>query len=290
MEPRISIIVITLGRRTLYKLVKKLSKQKTHYDFEILLISSAELNIDKLGNDKIRIVYSPLGRGYSFYRNLGVKNTKNQVLVFIDDDEEPFNSDWLTNLTDPILKGDVEVVTSGYDVSLGNGYLADSISHLGFPGGGCLGFKTMWNVNDQQYTNHLCTGNFAVSREVLEKIGLFNEDLMYGYEDDALSRKLREQSIRIKYVEKATVSHMPRTNLTDFIRWQIRRGKSMYDFKLSDKSNNIFTKSRLSYPKKILKKSYLTKYFLMVILLILLQFFCRMIGYSIRVIESNLKE
>ena len=82
-------------------------------------------------------------------------------MAFIDDDELPKNYSWLYCITEPLIKGEEEVVTAGVDIKLGQGYLTDSISLLGFPGGGAVGFKTMWNVDENNATIQLTCNRFS---------------------------------------------------------------------------------------------------------------------------------
>ncbi len=169
---KISVVIITLGRSTLYKLIEKLLAQKINYEYEIVLVTQNPLKENLLKNKRIKIYYKPKGKGISYYRNVGIRHSEGEIIVFIDDDEEPINKHWLRNLTLPIIEKKELVTTAGVRIPLGQGYLADSISYLGFPGGGYIGFKTMWKVDENGYTSHLCTGNFAIRGSLLKKLGI----------------------------------------------------------------------------------------------------------------------
>ncbi|OGD52517.1 hypothetical protein A3K80_09005 [Candidatus Bathyarchaeota archaeon RBG_13_38_9] len=288
VKPKISIVVITLGRRTLYELVKRLLQQEIDYEYEIVLISSSLLESGLLKDKKIKIRYEPRGIGFSHYRNMGVKHSQGEIIVYIDDDEKPISVEWLKNLIAPILNKRTSVATSGYYVPLGEGYLADSISFLGFPGGGCVGFKTMWEVDKENYTHHICTGNLAIMRKLLGDKEFFNENLRYGSEDVELSERLSEKSIKISYVEEATVFHEPRRDLFEFVMWQIRRGKAAYEFTRIGSLKKSHTRNRLKSSIKIVKKSFFTKYFLLVVVFMFIQNLSHLIGYAIQAIEVNL--
>ena len=140
-KPKVSIIIPTLGRDSLYPLIENLLKQKVKFAYEIVLIPQVKLQEDKLKDKRIKIFFEELGKGFAYYRNIGIKKSKSDVLVFIDDDELPMNNKWLYNITKPILSGEELIATSGYKIKLNQGYLTDCISLLGFPGGGAVGFE-----------------------------------------------------------------------------------------------------------------------------------------------------
>jgi glycosyltransferase involved in cell wall biosynthesis len=223
---KISIIIPTLGRKTLYPLIDCLLKQKIKLVYEIILVPQVKLKEELLKDKKIKIKYEPLGKGFAYYRNIGIEQSKGDIIVFIDDDELPINFLWLDTITKLIIQKKEKVVTAGVKIRLNQGYLTDSISLLGFPGGGAIGFRTMWGVTKENYTKHLCSGNLAISRKLLEEIGCFDRKGVHGNEDVRLADELIEKKIRIKYIEEATVLHVARKGFVNFVKWNILRGKS----------------------------------------------------------------
>ena len=222
---RVSIIIPTLCRESLYPLVDSLLKQKVKFHFEIILIPQYELDLSRLKDKRIKIRYEEPSKGFAFYRNKGIKLSRGSILVFIDDDELPMNNEWLRTIVAPIADKKEKVVTAGVDIPLGQGYLADSISLLGFPGGGALGFTFHWSVNDG-YTTHLCSGNLAIEKRLILRISNFSEKMKYGSEDVDLAKRLVEAGIKIKYLKEVTVLHSARGEYLEFLKWNILRGKS----------------------------------------------------------------
>ena len=230
MSPKVSIIIPTLGRETLYPLIDNLLRQETNIPPEIILVPQVKLKEELLQDERIKYFYEPLGKGFAYYRNIGINESKGDVLAFIDDDELPMNYQWLQCITEPLVKGEEEVVTAGVRIKLGEGYITDSISLLGFPGGGAIGFKVMWRVDENNYTEHLCSGNFAISRKTLNKLNNFSNEYRYGKEDVNLADKLIGNKINIKYVEEATVYHVARKGFINFITWNMLRGKASKEY------------------------------------------------------------
>jgi len=223
---KVSIIIPTLGRKTMYFLVNNLLRQSFKLDYEIILIPQYPLKADLLNNDKIRIHYEPLSKGFAYYRNAGIKLSKGDIIVFIDDDEIPMDFNWLNTITKLIRNKEEQVVTAGVKIKLGQGYFTDSISLLGFPGGGAWGFEVIWPLREKDYTDHLCSGNMAINKKALSKVGNFSEKMIYGSEDMDLGKKLLNAGMKIRYLKEATVYHEARGSLAAFLRWNFARGKS----------------------------------------------------------------
>lgn len=258
-KPVVSVITPTLGRDTLYPLISNLLKQKTDFAYEIVLISQVKLKENLLKNEKVKIFYEPLGKGIAYYRNVGILKSKGGIIVFIDDDELPMDTNWLTNITNLIFKRKETVVTAGVKIKLGQGYLTDCISLLGFPGGGAIGFEIMWPLKEGGYTDHICSGNLAIGKSSLKKVGNFSESFKSGNEDVNLAEKIISNKIKIKYLEETTVYHVARKGLINFIKWNILRGKSAGDYIYSGKNSSGKIVERLSSSLSILKKIIITK-------------------------------
>ncbi len=252
MKPLVSVIIPTLGRETLYPLIDNLLKQKTTFNYEIILIPQVKLK--SLPKDKrIKIYYEELGKGFAYYRNVGIKKSKGNILAFIDDDEMPMNDKWLSIITEPIRNKKEKVVTAGYKIELGKGYLTDCISLLGFPGGGAVGFEIMWPLKEKDYTYHICSGNFAIDCKTLVLVKDFSEDLKYGNEDVDLGDKLIANKIKIRYLKEVTVYHIARKGYVNFMRWNILRGKSVKEY-LKNKKGNKKIGNRFASSGRILIK------------------------------------
>ena len=99
MHPKVSIIIPTLGRETLYPLIENLLKQEAAISSEIILIPQVKLKEELLQDERIKYFYEPLGKGFAYYRNIGINESKGDILVFIDDDELPMNYQWLHCIT-----------------------------------------------------------------------------------------------------------------------------------------------------------------------------------------------
>lgn len=155
---------------------------------------------------------------YGYPRNLGVKNSQNEIIVFTDDDCV-VSKDWLKELVS-CLKNEVAGVAGGVSVKDCNaiGY-CEAI--LGFPGGGLK--KIIESRGNILTTNQLSTCNCAYRREVFKKIGYFQEDTRYSGEDYDLAQRVCRK-YKCLYNPNALVYHKARQNLWKIFKWFTRRG------------------------------------------------------------------
>ncbi len=226
----ISICIITLGRSTIYRTLESIFSQKIDKSYEIILVLQGTVDMEKINHlniDKIplKIFNYAHDLWFGYYRNQCIKHANGDILVWIDDDEWSMNKDWLFNISSPIIYKKYDVVTSGYYIPLGQWYLTDCISLLWWPGGGALWFRKMWTVKADFTTKHICSGNFAIKKSLLQEFN-FPEEAKYGWEDNALSSTLHNKWVPVFYQEKATVYHIARS-FRKAIPWWVLRIKSM---------------------------------------------------------------
>ena len=78
------------------------------------------------------------------------------------------------------------------------------------------------------WTNHVCTGNSIYRREALLAVGLFDESLGYGYDND-LSYRLTEAGYRLAFRSDAISTHYWREGLVNYARQQYGFGYGRLD-------------------------------------------------------------
>jgi GT2 family glycosyltransferase len=278
----ISIVCITLVRESLYSLLDHLTNQLIDEEFEVVLVPQPRGQLDRSRipeSLQVQIIEEDLGKGFGFYRQLGLEHAHGEIVVWIDDDEHPAHTDWLSTITKPIRSGAESVVTSGVHIPLGQGYVADGISWLGLPGGGYPGFETMWPVDNKGYTDHLCSGNLAFKKTVIEELGGFNPQQVSGNEDVELGDRLRSRGIKIRYDAEAVVIHQARKSLSKFLKWHVERGLAHKEFVSEQANARQKITSRLGSSLKIIRMTLLSRYMPIVLLLTVLQYSAQLTGY-----------
>jgi glycosyltransferase involved in cell wall biosynthesis len=138
-------------------------------------------------------------------RNIGIKVSHGSILAFMDGDciAEP---NWLENLVEQfstgvgIVGGPITLAhskksirTKAIDVVLA--------SYLG-SGGSAL----FYHINRDREVFDVPSGNMAVRKHLLEKLGGFDEKLRYN-EDNYLCYRVHKEGYRIIYASKARIHH-----------------------------------------------------------------------------------
>jgi GT2 family glycosyltransferase len=286
-DPALTVVVITLGRESLYPLLHGVLEQETGFPFEVLLIANGPLDLGRLPPEGVRVVREEAGRGYSYYRNRGIAESRGRIVAYVDDDVTLPDRGWLRRLAGPIIRGEEEATTGGARIPLGQGYFADLVSLLGFPAGGALGWENVWPVDENGHTPKICTCNCAATREALLEVGGFDEGMVYGGEDVYLSEMLLGRGKRIRFVEDAYVMHGARDGFLDFVRWQVRRGRNVFEMKEAGIIRARQVGGRIKRTWIILRRVWGTGRFMPMLGVLCLEQACLAWGYAAQRAESR---
>ncbi len=252
----LSVIVPAYNaQRTLHQLLDSLIEQNFR-DFEVIVVDdcSSDRTYEIARLYSIRLIKLENNKGPAFCRNIGALKAKGHILVFTDSDCHA-GRDWLKNIHDHFIKDNLDALM-GRLILDGSHYLGESISALGFPAGGSLGFDKMWKVDNKGVTESLSSCNCAIKREAFESVGGFDETFPFaGGEDSYLAYTLVGSGYRIKYCPDVIIYHKSRESLRNFFKWQFRRGISSYIFSRKIKNKTAFLSLRIWSTKNILRKN-----------------------------------
>ncbi|MBW2662357.1 MAG: glycosyltransferase [Deltaproteobacteria bacterium] len=264
---------------TLPALLDSLSNQN-HKDFEVIVIDDASqdrtLKIDR--NYRCKFISLSENRGPAYCRNIGAQNALGEILVFTDSDCR-VDCYWLENINKFFSQNNAEVIM-GRVILMPSTLLGDSISALGFPAGGAIGFEKIWRVDQYGFTDSLSSCNCAVKKNIFRAVGGFDESFPFpGGEDSLFAYNLRKLNYKIKYCPDVLVYHGYRDSLIDFVKWQFKRGVSSYIFstKVSGKKN--FLSLRLWSTGNIFRQYYNDKKFPLILILLSMSFFVQFAGF-----------
>ena len=277
---KFSVIVPTYNsQETITRLLNSLASQ-TFKDFEVIVVD------DCSHDDTPRIVrsfpyqYLRLAQnlGPAFCRNLGAQNAHGEILVFTDSDCV-VDHRWLENIEKHFTPNNVAAIM-GRLVLMPSTYLGDSISALGFPAGGAIGFDKIWKVDPKGFTDSLSSCNCAIKKDIFYNIQGFDTSFPYpGGEDSLLAYHLRKHNYQIQYCPEVLVFHKARDSFKGFLKWQFRRGISSFLFstKISDKKR--FVSLRMWSTANIVRTYYKDKKFPLIACLLATSFLTQLIGF-----------
>jgi len=181
--------------------------------------------------DRIRYVFEPK-QGISNARNAAIRESRGEILSFIDDDETA-DSNWLRNLTEHLHNG--EWAGAGGRVLPSSDFVPPAWLQTNefFARGPLASFdlgETAGQLNEPPFG-----ANMAFRREVFEKLGFFRTDLgrsgnnLISNEDTEFGRRVMAAGLRLRYEPSALTYHPVeacRLKRSYFLHWWFNKGRS----------------------------------------------------------------
>jgi len=220
--PLVSIIIPTRDRVQLLKRCVESVRAVTKYEpFEIVVVDNGSVEAETLaffrqsGDDKhIRVIAEPGPFNYSRLNNRAAKQTRGEILVFLNNDTEIDDPAWLTEMVSHAARVEVGVVGArlwypdgtlqhgGVILGLG-GVAGHAFPHIprGHPG--------YFNRAMLQQNCSAVTGAcMAVRRNVFEELGGFDEEnLGVSFNDIDFCLRATEAGYRIVWTPYANLIH-----------------------------------------------------------------------------------
>jgi glycosyltransferase involved in cell wall biosynthesis len=193
--------------------IKSIQQIETPFKYEIIVVDHNSSDDTALIADKMSVkVIKKIGGSIASVRNLGVKSSKGEILVFLDADVT-LTLKWFQNIENTIneLKENIFIVTG---------------SHCNVPENGNW-IEKFWfqNYVEEKKTTNLGTGHMIINRKFFDQIGGFDESLSTG-EDYDICMKAIKHSGKIKSNSLLRVIHHDYpNNLFQFIKREVWHGK-----------------------------------------------------------------
>jgi glycosyltransferase involved in cell wall biosynthesis len=208
----ISIIIPTKNNEdTIRELLLSLLDQTIKPD-EIIVVDSSSDNTSKIVREyPVTLITSP-AKGANHARNVGIRNSTGDILVFIDGDCKA-DKDWLKYIIQGFAKENIACVGGSVKTLNLNNFI------------GLYGELSIFQLmpiydNDAIVTKENfarskkpISANMAITRDVFEKIGDFDEKYLGGYEEFDYEHRIVESGYNILCSSKAVVEHKHRETL-----------------------------------------------------------------------------
>ena len=188
------IVVDGMSTDKTYELLKKLQKK---YDFQLL---------------QNPVLNAAAGR------NTGIKYAKGKYTAFIDGDAIA-HKDWLSQIKKTFEENDVSGV-GGPDLlpknSTSRSKMIGQIMTSPVARGGKLNPSTQHSLmEEEKLVDHIPTCNLCLKKEVLSKVGMFDEKFVKG-QDLELNYRIRKNGYKLLYSPKIKVIHHRKHHTKDF--------------------------------------------------------------------------
>lgn len=222
-------------------------KAKTSYDnYEIIVI---ENNSDKqetfeyykkIESDHIKVIYWEREFNYSAINNFGVRHATGDYLLFLNNDVEIINADWMTEMLSHCQRKNVGVVGAklyypdntiqhaGVVIGMGgSGGIAGSM-FVGLPRS-FSGY--LHKASIQQDLSAVTAACMMVERHVFEKVRGFEEKLAVAFNDIDFCLKVRKAGYLVVYNPNAELYHYEsKTRGPEDTKEKVRRFQSEIEY------------------------------------------------------------
>ena len=184
MLPKISVIIPTFNRKNEMLVALNSVLNQTYKNLEVIVIDDGstdgtEALISDISDNRMKYIYQQ-NKGVSVARNKGIANATGDYLAFLDSDDEWFARK-LEIIVQHLLKNNKAIFV------FSNGYV-DNDNQLAWESTRQTGF-IFENENSNPFTIGLpAPSSWVFSKEIFEKIGIFDESFRTYEDQDLLVR------------------------------------------------------------------------------------------------------
>ena len=189
-------------------------RRQTHRACEIILVdnNSSDNSLSLLESDYPEVLVLPLSenRGFAGACNAGIRSAHGEFVVLLNNDTET-KENWITEIVDAFQRHpDAGLIASKmllFDQRDTFHTAGDYYRLNGIPGN-----RGVWQLDEGQYDTEepvfsACGGSAAYRREMLDEIGLLDEDFFFSCEDLDLAWRAQLAGWRCFYAPQAVVYH-----------------------------------------------------------------------------------
>lgn len=224
--PFVSIIIPFYNEGSTIKDCLETVKTINYPKYEVIFVDDGSTdnspNIIKKCKDKRMRLLRGEHEGVAKARNIGIKNSKGEILVFTDADCM-FDKDWLIKLIKPLIENPKVGVTGGPDKVPKNSSLMEKCIDFAMTSLISTGGLRGGNIILGDYYPRGC--NMALKRTILDKVGLFNPDFKKNRGEEAeLEHRIKKAGYDLLYVKDAFVWHRRRSSIKKFWKQNFASG------------------------------------------------------------------
>lgn len=217
------VVPVRDGARTLEAVLAAILAQDDGRPFEVIAVDDGSADdspaiLARFARDPRVRVLTGERRGAAAAINLGVRRAAHAVIAQVDQDVV-LQPGWLARLLPQLAPPEVAAVQGRYVPDRADRVLARIAA---------LDLALRYDRLPEGSTDHVCTGNSVYRREALVRVGLLDEGLSYGYDND-LSYRLTRAGYRLVFCPRATSIHHGRVTCLAYLRQQYGLGYGRLD-------------------------------------------------------------
>jgi hypothetical protein len=220
----VSVVVpVRNGERWLPGVLDAILAQRGRRPFEVIVVDdgsvdgSRQIVESRYADDDVRLVHGPR-RGAAAAINTGIRAARFPFVAQIDQDVvvEP---GWLDSLLSAMSAENTGAAQGYYETDRSAPLTARVMG---------LDLEQRYSSIEGTETDHVCTGNAVYRVEAVRAVGLFDENLGYGYDND-MSYRLADAGYRLLLRRDARSRHHWRSGLLPYLAQQYGFGYGRVD-------------------------------------------------------------
>ena len=217
------VIPVHNGERWIHDVLAGVRAQADGRPLELLVVedgsSDGSLAIleQYAARDQLTLVQGQQ-RGAAAAANLGIRQARHPIICQVDQDVI-LQRGWLRQLLAALEQDDVAAAQGYYITDPGDSVWARVMGR---------DLEYRYSQIRGRHMDHVCTGNTAYRADLLRQVGLFDEELGYGYDND-MSYRLGEAGYRLAFCRKARSIHRWRETLGGYLKQQYGVGYGRLD-------------------------------------------------------------
>ena len=221
------VVPVRDGERWLEQSLAAILAQDDGRPFELLVVDDGSTDASPviirrlLGDPRVRQLAGE-ARGATAAINLGIRSAAHAVICQVDQDVI-VQPGWLHNLLQELDDPDV-AAAQGY-------YTTDPEAPVWARLAG-YDLESRYARIEGRFIDHVCSGNTVYRAAALHQVGLFDESLGYGYDND-ISYRLGKAGYRLAFCRGAHSIHRWREDLAGYLTQQYGQGYGRLDVVLA---------------------------------------------------------
>jgi glycosyltransferase involved in cell wall biosynthesis len=223
-SPGVSVVVpVCDGARWLRETLQAIDSQRDGRPFEIIAVDdgsrdgSRRILEEAQEAGRLTLLDGP-GRGIAAAINTGVRAAAQPLIAQVDQDVR-LDPGWLATLADAFGDPEVAAAQGRYTTSAADPFWARVMGR---------DLEARYEAIRGLAVDHVCTGNTVYRATALHQVGLLDEGLGYGSDND-LSYRLIAAGHRLVFCPTATSHHAWRASLRGYLRQQYGVGYGRLD-------------------------------------------------------------
>ena len=224
MRPGVSFVVpVKNGASSLDQVLRAILAQADGRPMEVIAVDdgstdgSAEILATYAANGRLHVLRGE-GRGAAAAINLGIRHAAHPIICQVDQDVI-LHTGWMARLTARLEQTGAAAVQAYYETPRDASLWARVMG---------LDLEQRYGSIHTSFVDHVCTGNSVYRAEALRRVGLLDESLGYGYDND-LSYRLVAAGERLAFCREARSVHRWRERAFDYLRQQYGVGYGRLD-------------------------------------------------------------